>query len=124
MRKIGLSLWALALLLAACTGATRQTVAAASGSPLGFRSNDVEAGQLVAQRNCAGCHAIGPMGTSPNPKSPPFRVLVTRYRPDDLAESLAEGIVTGHANMPAVMLQPVENAQLIAYLKSLPGQAN
>jgi cytochrome c len=56
----------------------------------------IQRGRAFAQANCARCHAIGPSGESPLPKAPPFRTLHERYPVEDLMESFAEGIRTGH----------------------------
>jgi cytochrome c len=79
----------------------------------------VERGRTFAQTNCASCHAIGPVGESPLPKAPPFRVLHHRYPVEDLVESLAEGIRTAHPAMPQFLLDVEQIADLISYLKSL-----
>ena len=79
----------------------------------------VQRGFAFAQANCARCHAIGRVGASPLAIAPPFRTLHTRYPVEDLAESLAEGIVTGHPTMPEFQLDRAQISDLIAYLKSL-----
>ena len=58
-------------------------------------------------------------GESPLRIAPPFRTLHERYPIDDLAEALAEGIVTGHPTMPEFRLDPAQINDVIAYLKSL-----
>lgn len=77
-----------------------------------------ERGRALAQIACARCHAIGPTGDSPLAEAPPFRVLHQRYPIEDIEESLAEGIKTGHP-MPEFQLDRAEIADLLAYLKSL-----
>jgi cytochrome c len=79
----------------------------------------IQRGRAFAQANCARCHAIGPSGDSPLPKAPPFRILHERYPVDDLEESLAEGIRTGHPAMPEFALDENQIRDLISYLKSL-----
>ncbi len=76
-------------------------------------------GQLFAETNCSKCHAVGPIGGSPLPLAPPFRTLHEKYPVENLAEALAEGIVTGHPNMPQFELDIAQIRDLIAYLKSL-----
>ena len=76
-------------------------------------------GRTLAQTNCARCHAVGKVGSSPLREAPPFRTLHTRYPVEDLAESLAEGIRTGHPGMPEFRFDPDQVDALIAYLKSL-----
>jgi len=79
----------------------------------------VQRGLMIAQLNCSRCHAVGRKGESPNPLSPPFRELGKRYDPDLLQEALAEGILTGHPEMPEFELTPAQIDDLIAYLKSI-----
>jgi mono/diheme cytochrome c family protein len=85
-------------------------------------SLEVERGRAYAQRHCATCHAIGPMGSSPYAPAPPFRTLHERYDVEALAEALAEGMIVGHGGarqMPVFVLSPAEIDDLLAYLKSL-----
>ena len=78
-----------------------------------------ERGMELARRNCSMCHAIGDVGASPNPASPPFRQLGRRYPLENLEEALAEGILTGHPAMPQFRFSASEIRDLIAYLKSV-----
>ncbi|MBR0683691.1 cytochrome c [Roseomonas eburnea] len=83
------------------------------------QADEAARGQRLAQERCAACHAIGRTGASPRAGAPPFRDLHNRYPVDQLAESLAEGIVTGHPDMPEQAFSPEEVNALIAYLRSL-----
>jgi mono/diheme cytochrome c family protein len=76
-------------------------------------------GALLVQRYCAGCHAVKRTGQSPNPAAPAFRDLNMRYHIDDLAEALAEGILTGHPAMPEFKFPPRDVKAVLAYLKSI-----
>ena len=76
-------------------------------------------GFVFVKTNCSLCHAIGAYGGSPLPLAPPFRTLHEKYPVENLREALAEGIVTGHPNMPAFELDPGQINDVIAYLKSL-----
>ena len=79
-------------------------------------------GRAIAQGYCAGCHAVGATGASPRAAAPPFRDLHRLYPVESLQESLAEGILAGHPDMPQVVLVPGEIENFIAYLKSLETQ--
>jgi mono/diheme cytochrome c family protein len=79
-------------------------------------------GRMLVEKNCARCHAIGKEGASPHPEAPPFRTLSSRYPIDDLAESLAEGIVSGHPDMPIFVFSPPDVEAIITYLKSIQDQ--
>lgn len=56
---------------------------------------------------------------SPNAQAPVFRELHQRYKVDDLAEALAEGILTGHPGMPEFRFEPNEINSIIRYLKNI-----
>ncbi len=76
-------------------------------------------GKAYARAHCARCHAIKRVGESPLRIAPPFRTLHLRYPVETLGEALAEGIYTGHADMPAVELDPAQIHDLLSYLKTL-----
>lgn len=76
-------------------------------------------GQELLRANCARCHAIDAGSLSPDPKAPPFRDVVQKYDPGALEEALAEGIVTGHNNMPEFEFDPDQITAIIAYLETL-----
>jgi cytochrome c len=82
-------------------------------------AGDARAGRAFAERNCAGCHAIGSTGASPNARAPAFRAVARRYKLEDLEEGLAEGIVTGHNAMPEFTLTPRQIDDLLAHLGRL-----
>jgi cytochrome c len=76
-------------------------------------------GEAILSEHCARCHAIGTSGESPNEEAPPFRVLSENYPVDDLAESLAEGIMSGHPDMPVFVFEPQEVEAILVYLRSI-----
>jgi cytochrome c len=76
-------------------------------------------GKTYALRNCAQCHSISQAAKSPLKAAPPFRSLHVRYSVESLAEAFAEGIYTGHTNMPAFELNPDQIHDLLSYLKTL-----
>lgn len=92
---------------------------AAFGLTAATQPADVARGEVLLTRYCAGCHAVGPSGVSPNRAAPRFRELHTRYKMDDLAEALAEGMLTGHPAMPEFRFSPADVQAVIAYLKSI-----
>lgn len=79
----------------------------------------VEIGRQALRSRCSRCHAIGPAGDSAHAEAPPFRDVVKRYPPEDLEESLAEGITSGHPDMPEFVLAPEEIAGVVRYLHTL-----
>lgn len=76
-------------------------------------------GGTIVEEHCSRCHAAGTTGESPHKDAPPFRDVVTRYAPETLAEALAEGISTGHPDMPVFTFEPDEIEAIIVYLSTL-----
>ena len=80
---------------------------------------NIEQGRRLALHYCSECHAIDKVSPSPLGIAPPFRTLHTKYPVENLAEALAEGIMTGHPTMPQFKLDPGQIGDVIAYLKTL-----
>lgn len=79
----------------------------------------VAQGKALVETNCARCHAIGMTDTGSHPDAPAFRTLSQRYPVDQLAEALAEGISTGHPDMPEFVASPQQIDAILAYIGSL-----
>ncbi len=79
-------------------------------------------GQALVEANCSGCHARFPGEASRNPASPSFATLFRNYPPEYLQEAFAEGVFTGHNDMPAFTFTPGQIDDLIVYLKTLEEQ--
>jgi mono/diheme cytochrome c family protein len=95
-------------------------LAAGFSAPAGAADKDLtDKGEVLVRENCSRCHAVGREGVSPNPDAPPFRTLASKYPIEDLAESLAEGIVSGHPEMPIFVFNPHDIDAIIAYLESI-----
>lgn len=82
----------------------------------------VDKGEALVKENCSRCHAIGKDGDSTHPQAPPFRYLSRNYPVEDLAELLAEGIVSGHPDMPVFVFGPHDVEAIIEYLQSIQAQ--
>ncbi len=100
------------------------TMVLAPASPVLAQSvgSDTEAkqsGELLLRRHCARCHAVGVNGKSPHPTAPMFKNISKNHPVEFLAESLAEGIVTGHPDMPVFYFKADEVEKIIAYLESI-----
>ena len=80
---------------------------------------DAQRGLTFVSANCTPCHAVDKVSPSPLGIAPPFRTLHTKYPVENLAEALAEGIMTGHPTMPQFKLDPGQIGDVIAYLKTL-----
>ncbi len=76
-------------------------------------------GHALLATLCADCHAIGRAGGSRHPQAPAFRDLGERYPVEDLQESLAEGLISGHPDMPEFRFSAADTAAVIAYLRSI-----
>lgn len=92
---------------------------AASGGAGAQETRLAQRGKAILADKCARCHAIGSAGASPLKEAPPFRAVARKYPVDQLAEALAEGIVTGHPAMPEFAFSPREVAAILAYLRTL-----
>jgi mono/diheme cytochrome c family protein len=91
-------------------------------SPVSARSDDlVSQGGEIADRLCSRCHAISGAGPSPVPAAPIFSTIGRRIDIGDLAEALAEGILTGHGptEMPEFVLTTDEIDAFLAYLHAV-----
>ena len=76
-------------------------------------------GEALVSRHCAMCHATERTGSSPHAMAPPFRTLAQRYPLESLEEALAEGILSGHPDMPEFAFQPRDVGAIIRHLRSI-----
>ncbi len=82
-------------------------------------AQNIERGKRLAEDYCARCHAVGLTGTSPRELAPAFREITQRYPVDTLWEALAEGIVTGHPDMPEFLWPPRDIDDILGYITSI-----
>ncbi|MCR5879299.1 cytochrome c [Phenylobacterium sp. J367] len=106
------SILALGLLAAACA-TSREPAAGGAFSPSAL------AGERLAWRACAGCHAVGPTGDSPSSAAPRFRDLSLKFNPLSLEHRLGQISRDGHYEMPPVFISPEEARQLTAYINEM-----
>ena len=90
-----------------------------AGPVLAAGDAEIAHGKALVESNCARCHAVDRTGSSPHPDAPPFRTLSQHYPLEALAEALAEGISTGHPDMPEFIATPEQLSAIIAYIGSL-----
>ncbi|MBL8582361.1 MAG: cytochrome c [Rhizobiaceae bacterium] len=100
-----LGLWLLLGIAASTTAADAQSA--------------IARGKAIVEANCARCHAVGRTGESTHPEAPPFRTLSSRYPIEALEEAFAEGISTGHPDMPQFVATPEQIKAIIAYITSI-----
>jgi cytochrome c len=110
--KIGRSLLSVALVLMSAGAAPAQDKRALEGR-----------GEGLLTSNCARCHAVGRTGNSTHPEAPPFRTLGQRYPIEVLAEALAEGLSSGHPDMPEFRFEIDDVDAILAYLESIQEKA-
>ena len=82
-------------------------------------AQSIKHGEELLVKNCAPCHAVGRNGESSNKLAPPFRTLGQRYPIESLEESLGEGIMSGHPDMPEFKFDARDVGAIIVYLKSI-----
>jgi mono/diheme cytochrome c family protein len=82
-------------------------------------ADDLDHGEDLLQKNCGSCHAVGRTGESPHKQAPAFRTIGQRYPIESLEEALAEGIMSGHPDMPELAFDADDIGDIIAYLKSI-----
>ena len=88
-------------------------------SPAMAQQSGVDAGRELLSRLCSNCHAIGAKERSRHPAAPPFKQVMKRYKAQMLAEALAEGLSTGHPDMPDFTFEPEQVAVILEYLDAL-----
>ena len=81
--------------------------------------SDVVDGKALVEANCARCHGVGSTDKSSHADAPALRTLSKRYPLDALEEAFAEGISTGHPDMPEFIATPEQIDAIISYIGSL-----
>jgi mono/diheme cytochrome c family protein len=82
-------------------------------------AEQIKRGEALIQSNCASCHAFGLSDVSQHKSAPPFRTLSRNYEIEALEEALAEGLLSGHPDMPEFKFESPEVGAIIAFLKSI-----
>ena len=78
-----------------------------------------EQGQRLVRENCSRCHAIGLEDESNHPGAIPFRNISIFYPVEALENAFAEGIETGHPDMPVFDASIDQIRSIIAYIKTV-----
>ena len=95
------------------------TITGTSGALAQADAPDAEHGRVLVELNCGRCHGISTDDASSHSEAPPFRVLSQRYPIDALEEAFAEGIVTGHPDMPEFAASPEQIDDILAYIATI-----
>ena len=90
---------------------------------LGTRDHYARAtGRVVADHELRALPCRRPHRRQPAPAALPFRTLSRKYKIEGLAEALAEGLSTGHPDMPDFVFAPEDVGAIIDYLQSIQQQ--
>jgi len=108
MRQLAGPAFLLALLQASCAGVQGAGRAEAGGP--------AAEGRKIIEARCASCHSLG--AKAGHPDAPSVLALAQMGPPEGLAESLAEGIMVGHPDMPEARMSAKEIEAVIAFLKT------
>ncbi len=103
--------FALTLGLAACATPPDTSSAIALGP--------IAHGQALASRYCSSCHAVGHNDESRHKDAIPFRNLSELYPVDSIEESLVEGLMSGHPDMPEFQFSDQAATDFVEYLAFL-----
>ena len=76
-------------------------------------------GKGLVETNCAQCHGVSLKDKSKHEKAPVFRSLAKRYPIEALEEAFAEGIYSGHPDMPVFEATPEQVGAIVAYINSI-----
>ncbi len=105
----------ISVLAVCCMGSVAQPASAADSAGQQL----LQSGQSLLAQHCSVCHAIGANDESRYRQAPAFRNLSQKYQVALLEEALAEGIMTGHPDMPEFEFEVDEIDAIIAYLESI-----
>ena len=103
------------MLVCAAIGAT----SVAFGQTANPTSGDLAVGERLIGQYCAACHSVSAAQPSPHKEAPSLTGLSKNYPVEALAESLAEGIMTGHPDMPVFVFDAASVDSIIVYLESI-----
>jgi mono/diheme cytochrome c family protein len=99
--------------------AAAMALTGAAGPPAAAQSDGIASrGAAYAEKNCARCHGVGPGDKfSPMPELAPFRIIANT--PGMTGTAIAVWLRTPHKEMPNLMIEAGDRADLIAYIVSL-----
>jgi len=76
-------------------------------------------GKRLVSENCGACHAVGLDDVSTHKDALPFRKLSEFYPVEALEEAFAEGIESGHPDMPVFDVDIIDLQDILAYIGSI-----
>lgn len=86
-------------------------------TPASSRSADLAAGELLANKWCAECHAVRADRRGPNPSAPTFPELAAE--PSITKYSLRALLRTPHETMPQITFTPDQIEDIVNYILSM-----
>lgn len=102
--------------LLALFGAVHSAVAAPAAK---HAAPSVDRGRFFVLRACAGCHAVGEAGASPDSHAPPFPVVRDAVTAGQLTMMLRELSKNGHYEMPPIFMSEADIRDIAAYIATL-----
>lgn len=84
----------------------------------------VQAGQRIAERECASCHSVDRTSISPNRSAPPLREVLAMNDSEFLAYRFIEAMRITHDKMPLFDFDVRSADALIAYIQSINATRN
>jgi cytochrome c len=96
-------------------------LSASASMAFGDGTDTIARGKSLVVANCSICHAVGKTGESPRRDAPPFRIVMRSYGAASLSEALAEGLLTGHPDMPEFVFEAKDVGAIVDYLHTLEG---
>ena len=106
-----------------CVGLAALALAASAAVPAtAAEKGPLDRGEKLVREHCSRCHAVGTEGESQHAEAPEFRTLSSKYPIENLAEALAEGIISGHPDMPIFVFGPHDVRAILDYLSSIQAQ--
>jgi mono/diheme cytochrome c family protein len=103
----------------AALAALATAACASPAAPASMIDPQTSDGRFLVEVHCAACHAVGRNDTSKHHDAPALRTLSRNYPVVALEESLAEGIMVGHPDMPEFRFRSEDVAAVISYLESI-----
>jgi cytochrome c len=91
------------------------------------RAQDIDLaaqGRALVKLHCARCHAIDKDDASKLPIAPPLRELASKWPVENLEEAFAEGLVTGHPDMPVFQFEDGQISAIIEHLHAISDRAS
>ncbi|HEX2800487.1 MAG TPA: c-type cytochrome [Phenylobacterium sp.] len=102
--------------LLALLGAAYSAVAAPAAN---HATSSVDHGRFLVLRACAGCHAVGEAGASPDSHAPTFPVVRGSVSASQLKVMLRELSKNGHYEMPPIFMSEADIRDIAAYIATL-----